>query len=384
LFSKSRAVALFGGVLIMIAAKPALAVPIFAERYGLSCSACHTAVPDLNAFGNAFRRNGFVLPNVPMHKSFPLALRFQETYMKDLPQSATRRFNALAILISTFNFGPHQSFSYFGRYFFGSQGAPGSLYYSWVQHVDPATGLYERIGLFSLPLIANPTQRLDTITPQPAYTYEVGHSSANLADPRWGLMVGQRTSRLDLDLAFSTDEYHGAAYGAPTPPGDLAQRYAYPELFATATTAVGSEFRFGVLSLEGTRSFTSRSSGAKFSDSYYRNGLQAEWSSGPFDLIAQQVWSHDSNTDGFGTQQASSGGFATFKYRPTPHSYIGVRYDAAANPFATRDWAFYGAVAVTHQSRLVLEHIMPVNAVGAQQQTNAQLLFALPDPNWVK
>jgi hypothetical protein len=383
LFSKCVAI-LLGSLLIFLFAKPTWAVPIFAERYGLSCSACHTAVPDLNAFGNAFRRNGFVLPNAPRHKYFPIALRFQETYMKDLPQSGTRRFNALAILIGSFNFGPAQSYSFFSRYFFGSQGAPGSLYYSYIQHVNIQSGFFERAGLFNLPLIANATQRLDAITSQPAYTYEVGHSTANFADPRWGLMFGQRTDRVEAEVALSGDEYHGAAYGAPTPPGDLAEAFAQPEIFASATFGIGSQLRVGALMLDGRRNFTSRSSGDQFADTYYRNGIQGQWNAGRFDLTAQQIWGHDSNSDGFGTQTASSGGFAAFKYHPTLHSYIGVRYDAAANPFATRDWDIYGAVAVTHQSRFVLEHLTPINDSAARQQTNAQLLFALPDPNWVK
>src|SRR5579872_6194159 len=105
---------------IITAAAPAAALPIFAERYGFRCSACHTAVPELNAFGNAFRQAGFNLPNVPRHREFPLALRFQETYVKDLLPSQTRRFNALAILVSTANFGADRSYSYFTRYLFGS------------------------------------------------------------------------------------------------------------------------------------------------------------------------------------------------------------------------------------------------------------------------
>jgi hypothetical protein len=365
-------------------ARPAAAVPVFAERYGLSCSACHTAVPDLNAFGNAFRRNGFVLPNLPQHKYVPIALRFQETYMRDLPQSGSRRFNALAVLIGTFNFGPSHSYSFFGRYFFGSQGAPGSLYYSYLQHVNVRSGFFERAGLFNLPLIANATQRLDAITPQPVYTYEVGHSTANFADPRWGLMLGQRNDRIDAEVALSGDEYHGAAYGAPTPAGDLAERFAQPEIFASAVYNFTRALRFGALTLDGKRSFTSRTSGTQFSDTYTRDGLQGEWSSSRFDLLAQQIWGHDDNTDGFGTQAASSGGFITFKYRPTPHSYLGVRYDASANPYATRDWAFYGAIAATHQSRIVLEQIVPINSSASQSQTSAQLLFALPDPYWVR
>ncbi len=375
-------VILAGGVLLASLA-PATANPIFAERYGFSCATCHTAVPDLNAFGNAFRRAGFQLPKLPRHKEFPLVLRFQETYMKDLPPSQDRRFNALAILVSTANFGPNGSWSYYGRYFFGSQGAPGSLYYAYVQHVSPATGVFERGGLFNFDLIQNPTQRLDTITPQPAYTYTVGHNEANFATPRWGGEFGQRNDKLDAEVALSFAEYQGAAYGAPTPPSDLVQTFAFPEIFASATFTLPDNFHIGGLRLNGLRNFLSSSNGSTYSDHYYRDGLQGEWSSTRFDLAAQQIWGYDTDADGLGHGAASSGGFVTFKYRPTPHSYIGVRYDAAANPFATRDWDFYGVFAPTVHSRLVLEYVQPINQPSAQSQLNAQVLFALPWPEWV-
>jgi hypothetical protein len=61
-----------------------------------------------------------------------------------------------------------------------------------------------------------------------------------------------------------------------------------------------------------------------------------------------------------------------------------VRYDAAANPFATRDWDFYGAFAPTVHSRFLLEYIRPIAQPGASTQLNAQVLFALPFPEWVK
>jgi len=38
-------------------------IPAFARKYGLRCSACHTAWPQLNAFGQAFRDNGYQLMN---------------------------------------------------------------------------------------------------------------------------------------------------------------------------------------------------------------------------------------------------------------------------------------------------------------------------------
>jgi hypothetical protein len=39
------------------------AIPAFARKYGLRCSACHTAWPELNAFGQTFRDNGYQLMN---------------------------------------------------------------------------------------------------------------------------------------------------------------------------------------------------------------------------------------------------------------------------------------------------------------------------------
>ena len=56
-------------------------IPAFARKYGLPCSACHTVWPELNAFGQAFKDNGYQLGNdrdSPIWQApsyFPLALR---------------------------------------------------------------------------------------------------------------------------------------------------------------------------------------------------------------------------------------------------------------------------------------------------------------------
>ena len=41
----------------------AAGIPAFARKYGLACSACHTAWPELNAFGLRFKDNGYQLGN---------------------------------------------------------------------------------------------------------------------------------------------------------------------------------------------------------------------------------------------------------------------------------------------------------------------------------
>ncbi|MDA2933090.1 hypothetical protein MYX82_01970 [Acidobacteria bacterium AH-259-D05] len=40
----------------------ARAIPAFARKYGASCQVCHVAFPKLNAFGEAFRNNGYRFP----------------------------------------------------------------------------------------------------------------------------------------------------------------------------------------------------------------------------------------------------------------------------------------------------------------------------------
>src|SRR5271168_2523933 len=49
--------------LILSASQPAGALPAFARKYGLRCSACHESWPMLNFFGQKFKDNGYQLMN---------------------------------------------------------------------------------------------------------------------------------------------------------------------------------------------------------------------------------------------------------------------------------------------------------------------------------
>jgi len=50
------------GVLASAFAPSAQAIPAFARKYRLNCTACHTAPPILNSFGQRFLENGYQLP----------------------------------------------------------------------------------------------------------------------------------------------------------------------------------------------------------------------------------------------------------------------------------------------------------------------------------
>jgi len=61
--------------------QPAGAVPVFARKYGFSCTMCHSNYPRLNDFGARYRRNGYRLPGrekdekTILHSPPPVALR---------------------------------------------------------------------------------------------------------------------------------------------------------------------------------------------------------------------------------------------------------------------------------------------------------------------
>ncbi len=65
-FNKKRklflGISLFFVMLLM--PKMAFAIPSYARQTGLSCTACHTVFPRLNAFGRAFKLHGYTLTNI--------------------------------------------------------------------------------------------------------------------------------------------------------------------------------------------------------------------------------------------------------------------------------------------------------------------------------
>ncbi len=55
--------ALFLLAVILVDCRPASAIPAFARKYGMPCSACHEAWPMLSPFGQQFKDNGYQMGN---------------------------------------------------------------------------------------------------------------------------------------------------------------------------------------------------------------------------------------------------------------------------------------------------------------------------------
>ncbi|MGA8145492.1 MAG: hypothetical protein WB987_16510 [Candidatus Acidiferrales bacterium] len=69
--------------------KPANAIPAFARKYGLPCSACHIGWPELNNFGQVFRDNGYQMMNErdsPITRDpsyFPMTMRITPQWHRE-------------------------------------------------------------------------------------------------------------------------------------------------------------------------------------------------------------------------------------------------------------------------------------------------------------
>lgn len=80
---------LFLALIVLIDAVPARAVPAFARKYGLPCSACHISWPELNNFGQVFRDNGYQMMNdrdSPITRDpsyFPIAIRITPQWHRE-------------------------------------------------------------------------------------------------------------------------------------------------------------------------------------------------------------------------------------------------------------------------------------------------------------
>ncbi|OIO38763.1 MAG: hypothetical protein AUJ71_02290 [Candidatus Omnitrophica bacterium CG1_02_49_16] len=92
LFFQEKGLALFSSVLLVILSivffqEEALAVPIFARKYATSCTTCHVAFPKLNAFGEAFKTNGYRLPNDEVFVKEPPVWLGSEAYKRVWPNA---------------------------------------------------------------------------------------------------------------------------------------------------------------------------------------------------------------------------------------------------------------------------------------------------------
>ena len=332
---------------------------------------CHSVLPELNAFGRSFRSHGYRLP-LPAHGTTIVAIRYQLEWEKN-PLTGNKRFEQGGVILANANFGAVTSFIHYNL---GADGGPGGLYLGYLATYNAHTKSLYRGGLWELPLAQSPGQRLDDLQQYGYYGTHVGLNDLALASPRWGLQIERTVGSIVGDITASTGEFKGSAYGGKPVPSAESTWNNIPEVGLWLRGQVIPGLEVGGEWLGGQRWIVPNGR-AGFADTYRRQGLLLHASHGHWDLQAEQWYGSDLNDDGFGTTQFSSGGYARLKYYPSPHFYLGARYDTSANPFLTRDMVYYSAWQFTPHTRLVLQQVQTIPGPG---HLGAAITVAAPWP----
>jgi hypothetical protein len=377
LSNKHAALAAFAFVCAIgcaLAPRPAHAVPLFAQRYDMKCSACHSVLPELNQFGNEFRNRGYRLDGVPRHGTTVVALREQIGYTPTPTDGTTRKTVPAGIVLGALEVGRVEAFVHETL---GSEGSSASLFLGYLAYRDAHSGVLYRAGLLELPLVHSPAQRNDTLT---TYGYEgtlVGLNDLTLATPRWALEAERNVgaARIAATLAFGNAT--GSAYGGKPVTTGRDESFAAPELGIFARFPINDDVRVGVDALAGSRAISVLGR-PSFNDPYHRAGVSLDARRGRLELLAEQWWGRDENADGAGGLIDSTGGFVRVRWRLGAHAFVGVREDGAAAPAATRALLWYAETHVTPHARLLIQQRRPIP--GGPTSLEAALTIGAPWP----
>ncbi len=278
----------------------AQALPVFAHRFGLTCQACHTTVPHLNEFGEAFARNGFRLPRAG-RDIVPVAVKVNLAYTSDADPSGLPKAIVDEVEILTGGaIGSHVN--YFLEQYAVDGGVPGLPRDMWAQY-NASNGNHVRAGEFTLPLPVDPETERDTESHYLVYDQTVGDNPFNFFDPRIGVDLYHENAEGDgLHLAALSS--YDRQSGNPVSGIDL---------MASAAKSFG-DFTLYAYRYQGQRQLRGTH------DAFYRQALGAQQRIGKFNLAAVAQGGKDTDAD-------SSGGFAEAHYTFSPSLMAVARYD---------------------------------------------------------
>src|SRR5581483_10705435 len=179
---------LSGLLSIFLAGEPARAWPVFAHRYAVSCQACHTIVPELNAFGSAFLQAGYRWPApVPAHGTLPVALKTNLAYTSAPDPAGLPK--AIVDEVELLSFGPvGRSFSYRLEEYWLEGGRLGKARDAYVAYQNGTFRV--QAGQFTLPLPNDPETMRPTENHYAVFDQTVGENPFDLFNDGLGLNVG--------------------------------------------------------------------------------------------------------------------------------------------------------------------------------------------------
>jgi hypothetical protein len=349
--------------LVLMCSGRASALPVFAHRYGFSCQQCHTTIPQLNAFGEYFQRNGFRLSTedrgvAPI--SVKVNVQYQSTGDPGLPKAVVDEVE----LLSGGSLG--RNTSYFVEQYAIDGGVPGRPRDAWVLFDKPTSGddrarttLHARIGEFTLPLPVDPETERPTLNHYALYDQTVGSNGFNFFDPRVGsdLFVTNYARGVEAHLVLA--QAYDRASGVPRSGVDTMATFA--KTFDERWTATLYHY-------QGQRRLT------PMMDRFFRNGFALQYDRERWNLVGSLQRGFDTSSNGLGLGTTSSGGYLSADYTFTPALQLVARYDDIFNEIdgRSRDTTLSLVMRPRRNMRFTLEGVR----TGSTTQFGTALLFA--------
>lgn len=215
---RTAVAAVLAVLLLALSAAPAWAIPPFARKYRVSCATCHSPVPRLNAFGEAFAGNGFEFavgepprdtigtgdPLLRLQQDIPLGVRL-DAYMAALSRREQGQVifdQQLPWVVKLLSGGQvADRISYYMYFLVSERGEVAGLEDAYVQFTDIAgSGVSVLAGQFQVsdPLFKREL-RLSYEDYQP-YRTRVGDTRADLTYDRGLMAVWSPVDGTDLAL----------------------------------------------------------------------------------------------------------------------------------------------------------------------------------------
>ena len=344
-----------GVVLLLVTRRPSpgTAIPIFSHQYDVTCSKCHSVIPHLNEFGNAFMASGYRIPGVKPGPAFPLAVKANLVDSSErqgggpggagLPKAIVDEIE----LFAAGGIGNRSSFLV--EQYAADGGEHGLLRDAWVSdHLNPWDAklpLQVQAGSFTLPLPVDPETFRETYAHYAVYDTTVGTNPFTLFVPKIGVRLQVGNPRKGLNAGVFGGPGHDRQSGEPTTGTDVMFS-AQENIGPFALTA----FRYSGL----------RPGRAGALDSFQRIGYGVvfdQWGR----LSSENVLVGGNDTDcGIGGACRSSGGFTQLRWAFDRRLFALGRYEGTNDPVNgfTRDAVVLLGYGPSENSRITLEDVI--------------------------
>ncbi len=327
------------GLMILIggmfaAPRQSEAMPTFAQATGLQCSACHTIVPLLNAYGRYVQRTGYsALDHDQMKRVLPVWIGESVNFdASATPDTGVNRYSFGNLALHGAGYlAPDVTFHYQQWIVQGDQ--PGGIDTLWVAY----SNLFHRDGHLFVGKLENPapspySQDFEIDGPSASSTVVGEHDWAATYNNRWGTKLNYTHGRYSVEAAYllSGDDLNGVTdFNA----GDKTFEWKANYAFSKDPIEAGLFGSVGTIPVStGTNQYSSTAAYVQVDPgSYGRPGVLAV-----YQMQRDSNPGVDSNTGNI-MPSTNSRGTSVMLYEPFVNGNIvlGLRHDFNDNGFGT-------------------------------------------------